>query len=357
MDYMSNKIMNFLKRIIFISIIGVEILIIILLYSNYSNTTYTGKFLTYPWSLKTTHSNQDPFWNLTFLFSWFNEFTESEEVFSYLFIHSDHPELIWELRQNYTSTFFNLLDNDSVGITHAYINKFGYRGREIDYLSKNNVKRILAVGDSHTFGWGVEDNQTFPFFLEKLLNENYRKEKWEVVNLGVPGYDLVQTIAMTKIKGLRYKPNVIVLQYDGDDIYPGLLKVYLDFKSESMNISNPHDLDTFHEKARVTFIRKNNITEIEKMQIVDPMHRLRELEKINNISHIILVDYYSIREDFLREKCKSFEWSYTNIYEILGEPGAFKISKYEQHLNSTAQKIVAEAILRLIDNNYYDQSS
>jgi len=336
---------SLVKKTVFVLVVGIEILAIALLYSNYSNTDYIGGFLLNP--LGAISSNQDPYWNLTFLSSWFNEADESKEFFSYLFTHSNYSELVWELKPNYTSTFNNLLDNDSLEVIRVHINSFGYRGREIHYDAKDNETRVLVVGDSHAFGWGLEDDETFPVLLETLLNEKYEEKNWEIINLAVPGYDLNQKLSMLKIRGLKYDPDIVILQYDADDIFPALLKIYLDYKSG--NINNAHDLEVFQNKARNTFLMKNNITEIEKMQIIEPINRLKELEKNNNISQIIFLDYHSIREEFLKEKCENFEWPYSNIYKILDNPHIFRISEYEQHLNSTAQKMVAESLLSLID--------
>jgi hypothetical protein len=43
------------------------------------------------------------------------------------------------------------------------------------------------LGDSVTFGYGVDQTQSFPAELERLLNQS---GKYEVINAGVPGYSL-----------------------------------------------------------------------------------------------------------------------------------------------------------------------
>jgi hypothetical protein len=52
------------------------------------------------------------------------------------------------------------------------------RSNAIDF-SKGH---ILLVGDSVTFGLGVNNNETISHYLEKINNEH------QVLNLGVPGY-------------------------------------------------------------------------------------------------------------------------------------------------------------------------
>lgn len=66
----------------------------------------------------------------------------------------------------------------------ADINSLGFRDREFE-LNKEGKTRILAVGDSYTYGWGVEGDEAWPKLLEARLRQmGYNVE---VANLGQPG--------------------------------------------------------------------------------------------------------------------------------------------------------------------------
>jgi len=107
------------------------------------------------------------------------------------------------------------------GDTWIYtINSDGFRGRDISRKKNSNVKRILFLGDSYTFGWGINDNETYPKQLEAILNNGNHNMVVESVNLGVPGYNTVQEYGVLIKKPGLYKPNMVVLGYVMNDAEP-----------------------------------------------------------------------------------------------------------------------------------------
>lgn len=64
--------------------------------------------------------------------------------------------------------------------------------------------RVVFVGDSLTFGWGVEEEQSFPSRIGRMLAV-------EVVNLGVTGYGLGQSYLLLRQEGLAMQPAIVVL--------------------------------------------------------------------------------------------------------------------------------------------------
>lgn len=105
--------------------------------------------------------------------------------------------------------------------THDYtseerINSFGFRDREIS-LVKTGTCRIVAIGDSFTYGWGVNLDQTWV----KVVEENLRRQGLdvEVLNLGKPAANPWQyaNIAEKVIPAL--KPDLVLVGVlAGDDL-------------------------------------------------------------------------------------------------------------------------------------------
>ncbi len=84
------------------------------------------------------------------------------------------------------------------------INASGHRGLDISGPPGSGRARVVLLGDSITFGTYVGDGETFADHLG-------RAPGFEVVNLGVQGYGPGQSLLKLEREGLRYAPQVVVL--------------------------------------------------------------------------------------------------------------------------------------------------
>lgn len=91
------------------------------------------------------------------------------------------------------------------------VNDKSFRGK--DYSPKNpGTYRILLLGDSYAFGFGVKENETFGAYLEQCLSHK-TNNKVEVLNAGVPGYGTVDQLNFLKLCGEEIKPDMIIVQF------------------------------------------------------------------------------------------------------------------------------------------------
>ena len=108
--------------------------------------------------------------------------------------------------------------NDEWNGTRVQINNKGLRGPEVDYTKPNNVKRILYLGDSVTFGFLIESaTQTFPYLAEPQL-EKALHCKVETVNMAVGGYSPWQQLEQLRSEGLKYQPDLVIVGFVLNDI-------------------------------------------------------------------------------------------------------------------------------------------
>ena len=89
------------------------------------------------------------------------------------------------------------------------VNRFGLRGAEIAREPGNDARRILVLGDSAAYGWGLAEADTFPV----LLGEELRRLGMdvEVLNAAVPGYNTESAVALLRHTGLSLAPDALVL--------------------------------------------------------------------------------------------------------------------------------------------------
>ena len=96
------------------------------------------------------------------------------------------------------------------------INSHGLRDREFPIEKTPGVTRILALGDSITFGNELRVEETWSKRLEAKLTE--RGVQAEILNLGVGGYDTAQEIAFLEETGLAFRPDYVVLAFCVNDV-------------------------------------------------------------------------------------------------------------------------------------------
>jgi hypothetical protein len=100
----------------------------------------------------------------------------------------------------------------------ARINSLGFRDtREYSLTKPAGTFRIMVLGDSVTFGHGALYETTYPYLLEQRLREWRPDVKWEVWNLGVPGYNTAQELAYLNEIGERYAPDLVIVGFFSND--------------------------------------------------------------------------------------------------------------------------------------------
>ena len=100
----------------------------------------------------------------------------------------------------------------------ANINALGLRGPMPEMPKPAGSIRILAIGDSTTFGWGVNDNETYVVQLEKLLHAAYPGDRVSVVNGGVGAYDLKHDARLLKHFAPRLQPDLVLVGLYWNDL-------------------------------------------------------------------------------------------------------------------------------------------
>lgn len=124
--------------------------------------------------------------------------------FGNLEIYEPHPKLYWRLKPNQDCF-------TKVGRKPVHINSKGTRGREFQAEKPAGTYRILMLGDSRTFGWGLNEEECYAAIVEKNLKTELKGREVEVINCGVNAWSYWHMLTFMKEYGFSWNPDLIVL--------------------------------------------------------------------------------------------------------------------------------------------------
>ncbi len=122
---------------------------------------------------------------------------------------NDHSRIIYELIPNLKVIFLG---------KPLTTNAEGFRAPQYSKPKNPATVRIIGLGDSFMFGWGVSDSECYLSLLQNDLNGYFPEVSWEVLNTAVPGYNTVMEAETLNTKGLLYHPDLVVIHFVGNDI-------------------------------------------------------------------------------------------------------------------------------------------
>ena len=114
-------------------------------------------------------------------------------------------KFFWELTPDYNGKLLNSF--------YVNVNSLGFRGDEEVDLS---AKKVVLLGDSCIFGWGVNQEETIPFYLQQQILKR-SEEKIQIINAGVPGYSSFQGRNFLVHKIAALKPTLASFYFGWND--------------------------------------------------------------------------------------------------------------------------------------------
>lgn len=128
-------------------------------------------------------------------------------------LHRAAPERPWlyELVPGATST------DTTTGVVYA-VNDAGFRDRAHQRAKPPATFRVAVLGDSLSFGYGVALEATFARQLEARLASVGGVPRYEVLNLGVSGYNPFTEGELLREVGLAYAPDLVLVQFCVNDL-------------------------------------------------------------------------------------------------------------------------------------------
>jgi len=270
-------------------------------------------------------------------------------------------------------------------------NHMGYRGEEMEVQKPPGAIRILALGDSVTWGVGVNDDRIYLARLEQTLNARYsRPLRVQTVNTAVIGYSLYQELLTLERDGPALSPDIVLVGFVLNDAYPT--------EDPFFNVNSLHEprkegvrrraysdpppapfhlyrlsrtlarraLDRFHESnrsPRANYDWQPGSFEQRSWPVMQHhFQRMAELSKTRHFRLLIILfptgtqfrsgSLDPFPQSMIKDFMKSEGIDYLDLFDTLRgrQDGAFRD---EMHLTPLGHQEVAESILRNLDERHW----
>lgn len=230
--------------------------------------------------------------------------------------------------------------------------------KEYSINKPQNTYRIIALGDSYTYGMFVNTGENWTELLETSLREKCIKSNFEVINLGMAGYDIQYSLERFKIRGLKYDPDLVIWLLQNNDFeelseimrekeasfsadlkktgaWQEMVKKGIPYPPERLMTNEMHKLSEKIGNKEIIEIQKNYLTELNNIYTANLVYFT-----FPNTSNF----YKDVIKDIVEKRKNSFYRELKNIYKIEGAT----FLPNDTHPTKKGYKIIAEDILNYL---------
>lgn len=249
------------------------------------------------------------------------------------------------------------------------INRLGFRDDELTTPKPANEKRVLVVGQSITFGWGVPKDSIFLEQVESTLNKKNDSIVYRFVNSGIGNYNTELESILLKKNLPLVKPDMIVLHcfLRDAEVIPS--------KSQNFLIANSYLIAYMYIKVKQAFFFKNQSyktigeyylsmyqqdSEGWKRQQAALLDIKQQCEQNNIPLQLVMQpDLNDLSINSPQEKCYQIIRNFlsvnhfnfidmSSVYRVaVKDPSTIWVSKEDSHPNSQGHKIIADELIKV----------
>lgn len=258
---------------------------------------------------------------------------------------------------------------------HVVTNSFGMRDREPLDATTPGLVRVLALGDSVTFAYRVEEPDGFASVLERLLAASTlaTDRVFDVLDVGVSGYSTRNELAALEGKWLALEPRVVILGYCMNDpeivaaqplqrafVAPAWWQHSHLLRLGAQKLQNRR----VRELGGGNYWRYLHAPGTDSWQsVLESFARLNELSRTQHFSVVLTIfpmfsptpwDEYPLRSVHAQVAAAGTEQGFV-VLDLLPrfereEPKSLLLDDKDSHPNAYGHRIIAEELLRLFEN-------
>lgn len=126
-----------------------------------------------------------------------------------IYKQSPIPGLGFELRPG---AFFR------AGHCEGRLNNYGFHDSDFSVDKKDNVLRVVCLGDSLTQAFKMREKLNFTGLLEQRMRNSYPEHEVEFYNMAVGGYNTMQEWLTYDSKSKKFSPDLVLVQFTLNDL-------------------------------------------------------------------------------------------------------------------------------------------
>ena len=289
-------------------------------------------------------------------------------------------EAYYRFIYDYSDTLGVLQTSKRWLIKHAVYNADFFRDRNFTTAKTPGVTRIEVIGDSFSFGSGVEVRQRFSDLLQTKLNSQ-NKGEFEVYNTSTPGWESKDELGYLQTKADMFDFDVVILSYFLNDIYkdrsfdlpfynPTLMKVMENpvlkpifsrsvfietMTAKFLNVSNSVSFDINNREIKLYNDPQTWTNHTKTLQnIIDLTYERNQKLIVVIFPYLDFVSQKPYPAENVHSKIDNFfqkqDIDVVDLYPILKNYPAEKLkaSKYDIHPSPFVHEIVADKLLQVI---------
>lgn len=169
------------------------------------------------------------------------------ELLLRIFFPQEYMYPRWKFSPKYGAVLF-----DNCKMIHACpgrwkfiykINEYHYRGKLIPISNVYDKKNIIILGDSYSFGHGVNDRDEYSAVIANKLKYNYN-----IINLSTGGWGLTQQIRRYYEFGQLYFPKIVLLQFCDNDLDDNFVNMVTTIEKGKFKFQNSKNTSNWIKK-------------------------------------------------------------------------------------------------------------
>jgi lysophospholipase L1-like esterase len=180
---------------------------------------------------------------------------------------------------------FSLIPADEERRYRITSNSLGFRSPELPTSKASDVFRIAIFGDSSSFGWGVNYDDSWGALLQRSLQTQAHGKKIEVVNFAIPGDSSAYGSLLFQKFAPISKADLFILGFGANDAKP-VLTSHTQQVSRFQNSSSLLGITSVLKYSALVRLLENTVTKLKSANQVSP-------ESMQRVPAVTLNEYSS----------------------------------------------------------------